>query len=170
MGILGGTFDPPHAGHARLAQVAQEHLALDKVLWIPNRVPVHKAAPQLSVKQRRQKLAAFIAQEPRWQLDVRELERAEPSYMRLTLESLHQDYPQADFWLLMGMDSLVSLTTWYQWPEILKLARLAVAPRPGYGVPKLDKRIEPRVDWLPMEPVNISSTQIRKEQGNGGLP
>ncbi|NIR30045.1 MAG: nicotinate-nucleotide adenylyltransferase [Gammaproteobacteria bacterium] len=135
LGILGGTFDPVHCGHLRLAIEMREHLALARVHLIPVRVPPHRGAPHAEPRARLSMLEAAVRGAPELHVDDRELRREGPSYTVDTLISLREDYPDQALCLLLGMDAFAGLASWHRWRELLELAHIGVAQRPGAGAP-----------------------------------
>lgn len=133
IGILGGTFDPVHCAHLALARAALERLGLAKVRWIPAGLPPHRAPPHAAAEDRLAMVRLAIAGEPRFQLDDSEAKSALPSYTVETLERLRRLYgPDRPLVLLMGADAFYGLPKWHRWEDILRLAHIAVATRPGF--------------------------------------
>lgn len=132
IGIFGGTFDPVHYGHLKPAHAVMEGLGLDRVLFIPNKLPPHRDPPWLNAEQRLELLQTAIQSYEGFELDTRELQRSGPSYMVDTLRSLKEDYPDERFCLIMGIDAFINFESWYQWQRILMLCHLVVTQRPGY--------------------------------------
>jgi nicotinate-nucleotide adenylyltransferase len=135
VGVLGGTFDPVHIGHLRTALELLERAGLREIRLIPAARPPHRAAPGTSAALRLAMLEAAIADEPRFVADRRELDRTGPSYTVLTLESLAAEQPDAIWCLLLGMDAFLGLPEWHRWTDLLELAHVVVAHRPGARVP-----------------------------------
>ena len=131
IGIFGGSFDPVHYGHLRPALEVLEALSLDHMLFIPSGQPPHREAPQASAAMRLAMLQAAVADEPRFQVDERELKRASPSYTCDTLEDIRREHPRDRLVLMVGLDAFQGFTTWHRWREILDLAHIVVAHRPG---------------------------------------
>jgi len=136
IGVLGGTFDPIHVGHLRLAIEMREQLSLDTVHLIPVRKPPHRASPYTDASTRLKMLHAAVADAPELYVDERELRREGPSYTVDTLESLAKEFADRALCLILGMDAFSSLSTWHRWREILKLAHICVANRPGAELPQ----------------------------------
>lgn len=135
IGILGGTFDPIHLGHLQLAQEALENLNLGQVLWIPAGQPPHRQCPAASPEDRLRMVQLATADHANFCCDAAEVRSTARSYTIHTLERLRGEYgSQRPFILMMGADAFASLTTWYCWVEILSLAHIAVAYRPGYNI------------------------------------
>jgi len=136
IGVLGGTFDPVHHGHLRPAVELRRDLGLDEVRLVPCHVPPHRAAPGATPAQRRDMLAAAIADERGLVLDERELARPGPSYMVDTLTSMRAEFGARPLCLILGMDALHGLHTWRRWRELGELAHLVVMHRPGWSWPE----------------------------------
>jgi nicotinate-nucleotide adenylyltransferase len=136
IGILGGTFDPVHCGHLRLALEIREHLSLDGVRLLPAPNPRLRDAPRATVSQRLELLAAAADGEPNLQVDARELERDGPTYTVETLESFRREFSDEVLVFIVGMDSFQHLERWHRWQELLDLAHLVVAHRPGGLLPE----------------------------------
>lgn len=135
LGLFGGTFDPVHYGHLRLAEEAIAQLGLAGVRWIPAGNPPHRGAPQVTAAQRLAMVSRSTADNPRFSVDPAEVEAAAPSYTVLTLERLRAELgPAQPLVLLVGADAFAGLAGWYRWPEILDLAHVAVSHRPGFPV------------------------------------
>lgn len=167
IGLLGGTFDPPHNGHLRLAQAALTQLGLDVVYFLPVGDPTHKDRPDLSnVSQRVSMTVLAIADEPRFALNLTDCLRPEPHYTSTLLPFIQAAYPEAQLWYVIGGDSLRDFYKWHQPETIIAQCRLAVLPRPGAAVDweKLEiiKGIRERVDLLAGELSDISSTKLRQ--------
>jgi nicotinate-nucleotide adenylyltransferase len=138
IGILGGTFDPVHYGHLRLALDVKEHYALDEVRLMPCKIPPHKTQLVASEQQRLNMLQLAILNEPSLTLDTRELHRAGPSYTIDTLTSLRTEFgTEHALCLIMGFDAFLSLPTWHRFDELIGLAHLIVMQRPGFDMASL---------------------------------
>jgi nicotinate-nucleotide adenylyltransferase len=155
-GILGGTFDPVHNAHLALARAALEHLALERILWLPTGVPKYRAAAKTPAYHRAAMLRLALAGEPRYGLDERELDPAHSGYTVDTLKALG-GRPM----LLLGADQYAKFETWHRWREILELATLAVFARPGWSVP------DARARHVPFAPMDISASDIRARLARG---
>ena len=131
IGIFGGTFNPPHNGHVTLARAAAEQLALDRLLIMPACVPPHKPLPDRVTPQQRYAMAARMAAPVGRcaQASDIELHRTGKSYTSDTLQTLHEQYPDAELWLLMGSDMFLSLHTWHEPEVICALAHIAAFSR-----------------------------------------
>ena len=167
LGVFGGTFDPPHLGHLLLAECAREALALDRVVFVPARIPPHKAARGVSPADVRVRLLKAALAGPGFSLSTLELSRPGPSYTVDTLDAMKKRHPGVSLWLLLGADSLHDLATWRDPAGILARARLAVAARPGTEPGRVPARTLRQVDWLPNVPVAIASRDLRKRVCHG---
>ena len=135
IGIFGGTFDPIHYGHLRTAFELLEALALAEVRFMPAGNPPHRDRPQADARLRAAMVRAALEDQPRFLVDERELHREGPSYSVDTLTSLRAEFPDRSVCLIIGMDAFLGLPKWYHWREILDLAHIIVAHRPGWRVP-----------------------------------
>lgn len=169
MGIFGGTFDPPHLGHLALADWAREALALDRVVFVPAARPPHKRGRRMSPAVHRVAMTRLAVRGNRaFGVSTLEVRRDGPSYTVDTLRVLTRAHGGAALWLLMGEDSLREFPTWHAPGEILELARLAVAGRPGERAPRrLAPAARRRVVWLHNPELQISSSTIRDRMRSG---
>lgn len=135
IGVLGGTFDPVHHGHLRFALEAVEALRLRVLKLVPARVPPHRPVPAAAPEDRLAMLEAAVAGACALEVDGRELARPGPSYTVDTLAELRAEHPGEPICLCLGADAFRGLHTWHRWREILALAHLAVARRPGERLP-----------------------------------
>lgn len=134
--ILGGTFDPVHYGHLRMALEIQEALGLPSIGFLPCRMPVHKEQTHGTLEQRMAMLALAIKDHPSFYLDTREVNRSSPSYMVHTLQSLREEVgSHRPLILIMGTDSFQTLHTWHEWKTLCSLTHILIATRPGYLLP-----------------------------------
>lgn len=132
IGILGGTFDPIHVGHLRLAQEVADALRLCDIRFMPCATPPHRVTPQTSAAERVAMVRLAIADNPLFTLDERETRRSGPSYSFDTLTALRAELgPRCPLVLIMGADAFLNFNGWHRWREIFDLAHIAVAHRPG---------------------------------------
>lgn len=132
VGVLGGTFDPPHYGHLILAEQAHQQLDLHHVLWVPAADPPHKQdIPITPSKHRVEMVARAIADNEAFALSRVDVDRAGPQYAVDMLERLAGQLPDAELTFLFGGDSLRDLLTWHEPQRLLDHAALAVMQRPG---------------------------------------
>ena len=135
IGILGGTFDPIHYGHLRLAQEALEQCNLAAVRFIPGGTPPHRSAPHASAQQRLDMTRLALQGNPAFMLDEREIYRTDPCYTVDTLTALRAELgAQQPLCLLMGSDAFLLLHTWHEWKRLFGLAHIVVMQRPGRNV------------------------------------
>ncbi|MDO9012605.1 MAG: nicotinate-nucleotide adenylyltransferase [Gallionella sp.] len=184
IGILGGTFDPVHYGHLRLAEEMRELAGLQQIRFIPTGNPPHRDAPQVSALHRSAMVKLAIVDHPDFVLDEREVRRTAKCYTVDTLRELRTELGEAQpLCLLMGGDAFLQLHTWHQWEKLLDLAHIVVGYRPGFtleerihsAMPELRKHYQQRlcnVDFLSQHPaggiaelaipkLEISATLIR---------
>jgi nicotinate-nucleotide adenylyltransferase len=167
IGILGGTFDPPHLGHLTLATSAIEQLELDEVMFMPaNRNPLKTRKVVTKSEDRIGMLEALVrgSGNPKLSLSDLEITRGGPSYAVDTLTELHMARP-ADYWFLMGSDSMKTLGDWKQPQRLIKLCRLGLVLRAPATEDQVLARIPPEfaaaIDFVKMPAVDISSTDLR---------
>lgn len=133
LGILGGTFDPIHHGHLRLAQEAYEQCSLGAVRFIPCGAPPHRNPPHASAQQRLEMVRLALQGNAAFVLDEREIHRADPCYSVDTLYSLRAELgTQQPLCLLMGGDAFLQLHTWHEWKRLFDLAHIVVMQRAGH--------------------------------------
>ncbi|WP_428818867.1 nicotinate-nucleotide adenylyltransferase [Microbulbifer sp. MCCC 1A16149] len=134
--LFGGTFNPVHFGHLRMALELKEVLGFEEMRLLPSHQPVHRAAPGVTAEARRDMLALALADCPALQLDQRELLRAGPTYTVDTLEELRAELGEGvSISFCMGLDSLLGLPGWHRWERLIELAHLVVVARPGWQFP-----------------------------------
>jgi nicotinate-nucleotide adenylyltransferase len=183
LGILGGSFNPPHLGHLALAHGALEELALDRVLLVPVFLPPHKPPPDddPGPAHRLAMCRALVDGAEHIEVSTLEVDRGGRSYTVDTLDAVHGRQPDAELSLILGADMACTLPRWRRPREILKLTRVAVAERgPGSEeageegsrerVLAVLRSLDPdaRVTVLAMPPVEVSSTMVRARLAEGG--
>lgn len=165
IGLLGGTFDPPHNGHLILAETALRELELDRVILIPARVQPHKInRVSASADDRMKMLGLAIGGKSRLEISDVELRRDGPSYTVDTIEKLRILLPGDQLFLIMGADNVSEIESWLEPERIFDLATVAAANRPNF---KAGGRFADAVIYFAMPPTNISSTEIRAKIGAG---
>lgn len=137
MGIFGGTFDPIHYGHLRTAFEMLQALRFDEVRFMPCGNPPHRDAPVAEAELRLEMVRVATEAQHGFIVDDRELQRDGPSYSVDTLAALRGEFPLRPIGLIIGMDAFLSLPKWYHWREILQLAHIVVAHRPGWRAPDM---------------------------------
>src|SRR6478609_4415175 len=129
--MFGGAFDPPHVAHVALARAAVEQLQLDELRVFPTGQASHRAQPLTSAADRVAMAKIAFGALPRSVVDDREMRRAGPTYTIDTLRELKAAQPTAELFLVMGEDQAVAITRWREWEQVLSLATLCMAARPG---------------------------------------
>ncbi len=186
LGILGGTYDPVHIGHLRLAIEIVERFALSELRLIPVGTPNLRAAPVLSAGQRLEMLHAAVRDIPVLAVDDREVRRGGVSYTVETLASLRDEFGGRPLLFVLGMDAFRGFPRWERWREVLNITNLVVVTRPGATLPRSDELMEllaeaqtedpqeflasqnGRVMLQPIPLLPVSSTDIRERLGSGG--
>jgi len=157
IGVFGGRFDPPHAGHVAVAGAAMRQLRLDRLLIVPSGQPPHRDAGTTPPEIRLAMAKAAFPAPSRVEVSRIELDHPGPDY---TVETLEAFEPQGRLFLIVGADH-AELRGWSRPERVRELATLVVAPRPGAGPPG------PGVIALQMAPVDLASTAIREAVRNG---
>jgi len=162
IGLFGGTFDPIHFGHLRMALESKLALALDEMRLMPCHIPPHRQSPRLGSEQRSKLLELALADCDELQLEYCELQRLNPSYTVDSISWLRQQGLQGNsITLLMGMDAFANITQWHQWWRLRELAHIAIITRPGFQQP-LQK---PLKQWL----AAADETAIIHQKPAGGI-
>ncbi|MFB0935423.1 MAG: nicotinate-nucleotide adenylyltransferase [Propionivibrio sp.] len=185
LGVFGGTFDPIHFGHLRLAEEAADALQLERVRWIPAGQPALRDAPRVGPAQRLDMVRLAISGNPRFELDPAEVDAEQTSFTVPTLERLRRSGvcgPDRPLVLLAGADAFAGMAGWHRWEALFELAHVAVAHRPGYTIeakylppaladvfrrrfcdnPRLLRDTPAgRIVTFAMTPLDISATKIR---------
>lgn len=169
IGILGGTFDPPHLAHLHTGEVALRQLGLDVVMFMPAGAPWQKAGRRVSAPEHRWEMTRrAVAGVDYFVADDREVHRDGWTYTADTLATFDA---ATEITLILGADAARNLPTWNRAEEVLERVRLAVAPRPGTPIglveDSLEDDISHPVSWLDMVPLDISGTVIRSRAGEG---
>ena len=178
IGIYGGTFNPPHRGHVHAAQEAGRVLQLDQLLVIPDSIPPHKVLPEGSPdnQQRLEMTRLAFGGVPNSIVSEIELQRQGTSYSVDTIRQIHEEFPQAELFLLMGSDMLKILPKWREPETIMRLAHIAVFARGDEGeqeifdamIPALKETFNADVALVPLQPVQAASSDIRAAIAAGG--
>lgn len=137
IGVFGGTFDPIHYGHLRSAFEMLQALRFDEVRFMPCGDPPHRGVTYANAEQRLELVQLAIEGQSGFVADDRELRREGPSYTIDTLVSLREEFPDRSLGLIVGMDAFLGLTDWHRWDEILDVAHIVVAHRPGWRAPDI---------------------------------
>ena len=135
IGILGGTFDPIHYGHLRLAEEMLELANLQQIRFIPTGTPPHRELPQASALHRSEMVKRAITDQPAFVIDEREVNRKTPCYTVDTLRELRAELGAAQpICLLMGGDAFLELHAWHEWEQLFELAHIVVGYRPNFTI------------------------------------
>lgn len=187
IGLLGGTFNPVHFGHLRMAQELAETLELNEVRFIPSANPPHKTSPIASAEHRAQMVRLAIEDNPLFQLDKRELARSGASYTIDTLMSLREELgADTRLVLFMGTDAFRQIDKWHRWHLLLDYCHIAIVQRPHAIREPLSKSLEAYlaahyseqnqdlqdipagcITMQPITALDISSTAIRQRLQQG---
>ena len=186
IGIFGGTFDPVHIGHLRTACELLNYLDLAQIHFVPCRLPPHQKSPYASPDVRLAMLRAALKDSDGFITDDREFLREGVSYTVETLGSFRDEFPDRSLCLMIGMDAFFEFDTWHRWQDILKLAHLVVACRPGTAVAEtaasgellarhgakdpsdLQQEKSGRIFVHAVTQLEVSSSAIREIIGGGG--
>jgi nicotinate-nucleotide adenylyltransferase len=174
LGILGGTFNPPHIGHLVCAQEARAQLGLDRVVLMPVHTPPHKAALDDPGPEARLALCrAAVADDEELEVSTLELDRGGASYTADTLRALHGLHEGDDLTFIVGGDMASSLPSWREPEAVLELARVAVAEREEHRRHEIAERVgglrgaQDRIVFFTMPRLDISSSDIRARLAEG---
>jgi nicotinate-nucleotide adenylyltransferase len=173
VGILGGTFNPPHIGHLVMIEEAIDQIGLDRVLLVPTSTPPHKEVPDDPGADVRLELCRLaVAGDERVEVSALEIERGGASFTVDTLGALHDLVPEHALTFIVGGDMALSFPTWREPEGILEVARLAVAEREGLRREDIARRLAPlhsgdRVVFFDMPRIDVSSSAIRERVADG---
>ena len=166
IGIFGGTFDPPHVGHLIAAIDARDVLELDEVRFVVANVPWQKVGERAitPAEDRLALVEAAIAGVPGLTVSDQEIRRGGPSYTADTLADLTASDPDAELFVILGVDAATGFTTWERYEQVAELARLVVVDRPGHRV-----GLDPRFTWtrIDIPELEVSSTELRDRVATG---
>lgn len=174
--IYGGSFNPPHIGHAEAARAAYKALAPDKFLVIPANTPPHKELEELSPSpaQRLEFCRLAFGDIPGVEISDMELRREGKSYTADTVDALLEEYPGAELCIVMGTDMFLSFRSWYRWQHMLETCTLAVLSREDFDRREIEEfkalleaENAARVILIPHTPLPMSSTEIREKLRRG---
>jgi nicotinate-nucleotide adenylyltransferase len=171
IGILGGTFNPPHHGHLALARHAQAQLGLDRVLLIPAHSAPHKGEEEDPGPQRRLQMCRLaVKDEAALEACGLEIERGGPSYTVDTLRAIHASHKEAELTFIVGADMARTLPAWREPRALVELAGLAIAEREDAGRGDVLRALGPlgaRVRFLEMPLLEVSSSMVRERVNDG---
>lgn len=180
IGLLGGSFDPIHAGHLALARAALADLALERVLLVPTGRPPHKPERRFAPAVTRYAMVELaLLDDARLWASTLELDESRPSYTIETVERLRREAPEHDYVLLVGADSLAALDSWRRWRELVATTALGVLARPGFARHEVEATAGAelraalagaRVAWCEAAQHPASGTEIRRRLAAGEPP
>ena len=179
VGFLGGTFDPVHNGHLRVALEFADFFKLSEIYLLPCHQPAHRQAPSVSAEQRKEMLELAVAEAEPLHVDMREMNRSGPSYTVDTLAEVRKEVGmKKPLYFAMGSDAFNTITSWKEWQKLFELANIVVMHRPGVQLNLQNKFLRKRLKLFPVDQsagyatsgnlyeltvsaLDISSTQIR---------
>ncbi|MBQ2614400.1 MAG: nicotinate-nucleotide adenylyltransferase [Clostridia bacterium] len=174
IGIMGGSFDPPHIGHLLLAEWIQKELKLEEIRFIPTGRIYHKEPQKVSAKDRLEMVRLAVLGYPAFTVDATEVEREGITYTYETVEELKQREPENQLTFLVGADSLDYMERWKYPERIFSACRIAAVIRPGFSYEQMEEKIrqlkaqfDADILLVPTPEIPISSTDLRKKL-NGG--
>jgi nicotinate-nucleotide adenylyltransferase len=175
IGVLGGTFDPIHMGHLKVAEEARDRLNLAQTLFMPAGQPWLKLNNAISPAQHRLEMVRLaLADKPYFKLSTMEIERAGPTYTVDTIAELQAQLGAGDeIFFILGWDNLTQFPQWHQPARLIKMCRLVAVPRVDYPVPDLDSLevvlagLSQRVILLDEPRIDISASEIRRRVARG---
>ena len=167
LGILGGTFDPVHVGHLAVAKGAIECAHLDRVLFVPNAQPPHRAAAVAPAEDRLAMTRLAVQGEPSFEVSDVEVKRGGRSYTADTLSELHGAHPDDELFLILGWDAARLFRTWHEPERVRALASIVIVDRPGLGPPTpselADTGLDPaRVIKCHVSTPDVSGSKLRR--------
>lgn len=168
IGLFGGSFNPPHVAHLIVAEVVRDQFGLEEVWWIPNARPPHKPSDELvAVKHRLEMTERTVEANSDFRVCNVEVEREGVSYTVETLRVLQDQYPDTDFALILGSDSLDHFADWHRPDEIAERVPIIVYKRPGAIESVADPRFANHVRYAAAPVMEISGTEVRARRRAG---
>ena len=165
IGLLGGTFDPVHFAHLRLAEELADAIGLPKVRFIPTGTPPHRGTSRVTGAHRMEMVRLAIAGNPRFEADDREIRREGVCYTFDTLNELRAELGDRPLCLLMGSDAFSALTTWHRWEELFDLAHIVIAHRPGFSLQQLQSSLPGPLRKIYLQRLAASTGILRRDSG-----
>jgi nicotinate-nucleotide adenylyltransferase len=162
LGILGGTFNPPHIGHLIVAESVRDQLKLDKILFVPSYSPPHKLYSQVALPTQRYEMVEIALEKNRnFSVSDIEIAREGKSYTIDTINTLIGIYPGSQLFLIIGLDNLMDFSDWKSPNEIISKVELVVMNRPGYDV-DIKNEFKRYATIVKVPSIGISSSDIRR--------
>lgn len=164
VGILGGTFNPPHLGHLIIAEQVRDQLDLDKIVFLPTAEPPHSSINKKTISSdiRVELLDLAIHTNPNFEMELYEVEKGGKNYTYNTMKALVDLYPAVDFYFIIGADMIEDLPTWHEIDKLVELVQFVGVNRPGYAV-----ETDYPLIMVDVPLVDISSSAIRKKVAQG---
>ncbi len=164
VGILGGTFNPPHTGHLIMAEQIKDQLDLDKIFFMPTAEPPHSSVNKKTISSdKRVHMLELATQENEdFEIERFEVDRGGKNYTYDTMKALIELYPTIDFYFIIGGDMIVDLPTWHRIDELIELVQFVGVKRPGYSV-----ETDYPIILVDIPTIDLSSTTIRQKVGIG---
>lgn len=165
VGILGGTYNPPHMGHLVMADQVKDQLDLDKILFMPTAQPPHSSVKKKTISSdiRVKMLELAIQDHSAFDVELYEVEAGGKNYTYNTMKALIELYPAVDFYFIIGGDMISDLPTWYKIDELVQLVQFVGVKRPGF-----EKESEYPIIMVDTPTLDISSSFIRHKVAIGG--
>ncbi|HIZ70268.1 MAG TPA: nicotinate-nucleotide adenylyltransferase [Candidatus Atopostipes pullistercoris] len=165
VGILGGTYNPPHMGHLVMADQVMDQLDLDKILFMPTAQPPHSSVEKKTISSdiRVEMLKLAIQDHPAFDMELYEVKAGGKNYTYDTMKALIDLYPAVDFYFIIGGDMISDLPTWYKIDELVQLVQFVGVKRPGF-----EKESEYPIIMVDTPTLDISSSFIRRKVATGG--
>lgn len=160
VGILGGTFNPPHMGHLIMAEQVKDQLDLDKIFFMPTAQPPHSSVEKTTIDAdiRMHMLELAIMDNPDFVVERYEVEQGGKNYTYNTMKALIDLYPTVDFYFIVGGDMIADMPTWYRIDDLVELVQFVGVNRPGYIV-----ETEYPIIMVDIPMIDVSSSEIRKK-------
>lgn len=169
IGLLGGTFDPPHVGHLAIATTVASALSFDEVIFVVANDPWQKTGERevTPAATRLEMTRALVDGYENFSVDDREIRRGGPTYTVDTLNELHQENLNAEIFLIVGADTASRIHTWHRYEDVLSLSTLVVVNRSDASSTLAPELAQAQVELVSMPAVDVSSTQIRDAVAQG---
>lgn len=164
IGVIGGTFNPPHLGHLIITDQVKDQLGLDRILFMPTAEPPHSSSDKKTIpaKQRVEMLDLAIMDHLDFALELYEVEKGGKNYTYDTMKTLIDLYPGVDFYFIIGGDMIADLPTWYRIDDLIELVQFVGVKRPGY-----EHTTDYPIIMVDVPTIEISSSLIRKQVAKG---
>lgn len=163
IGILGGTFNPPHLAHLMIAEQVASQLGLDKILFVPDYLPPHVDKKEAIAAEHRVEMVRLAIQgNPNFDLDLIEINRGGTSYSYDTVKALKEMHPENDYYFIIGGDMVNYLPTWHEIDKLARMVHFVGVDRPEY-----ERDAKYPIIWVDTPHFDLSSTMIREKVNKG---